>query len=151
MVGGHVAFACIALYCTTLGRLHMMYVSLLMDSVKHDASRCKHTGPQHSYIKMIYPPPCIDDGTQAGAASGVAEAVTVQPLDMVKTRFQLSTGVNPSMASAARAIMQEGGVMRFYRGLLPEMAGMVPKTSVMYATYEMSRARMVAWNSGEGR
>jgi solute carrier family 25 2-oxodicarboxylate transporter 21 len=73
----------------------------------------------------------------AGAFSGLAEGVTVQPFDMVKTRFQLNEKANLGVLQTMRNIYIEGGVARFYRGMTAELVGMVPKSSGMYATYEM--------------
>jgi solute carrier family 25 2-oxodicarboxylate transporter 21 len=73
----------------------------------------------------------------AGAMGGFAEGMVVQPLDMIKTRFHLSSKPNPSVLSALKYVYNEGGVARFYRGVLPELAGMVPKTSIMYTTQQM--------------
>jgi len=75
----------------------------------------------------------------AGAFSGFAEAIVVQPLYMIKTRFQLNSSKNVAISSAMRNIIREGGILRFYRGLLPEMAGMMPKTSLMMWTYDVSK------------
>ena len=61
----------------------------------------------------------------------------VQPLDMLKTRFQLSETRNPSVLDGLRKIVREEGFLRLYRGILPEMTGMIPKSSVMYATYDV--------------
>eukprot|EP00316_Scyphosphaera_apsteinii_P005560 CAMPEP_0119302334 /NCGR_PEP_ID=MMETSP1333-20130426/3946_1 /TAXON_ID=418940 /ORGANISM="Scyphosphaera apsteinii, Strain RCC1455" /LENGTH=259 /DNA_ID=CAMNT_0007304657 /DNA_START=225 /DNA_END=1004 /DNA_ORIENTATION=- len=58
---------------------------------------------------------------------------------MIKTRHQLNRGVNPSLAASLSILYQEGGVRRFYRGVIPEFAGMVPKSSAMYASYEWAR------------
>eukprot|EP00457_Paulinella_chromatophora_P012437 gb/GEZN01012646.1/.p1 GENE.gb/GEZN01012646.1/~~gb/GEZN01012646.1/.p1 ORF type:complete len:318 (+),score=29.65 gb/GEZN01012646.1/:42-995(+) len=79
----------------------------------------------------------------AGAAAGLMEALAIQPFDMIKTRFQLNSGKNPSIWSAAGTIFREGGVLRFYRGLLPEVCGMVPKSSVMFATYQSIRENLL--------
>ena len=78
----------------------------------------------------------------AGAFGGVAEALAVQPFDMVKTRHQLLTSSTPSVISTMRAIMKEGGFFRFYRGVLPEAAGMMPKSSAMYATNELCKREL---------
>lgn len=68
----------------------------------------------------------------AGGVAGAVEAVAVQPLDMVKTRFQLNPGTNPSMLGELRLLLAEGGPARLYRGLLPEMAGNIPTRTGMY-------------------
>lgn len=81
----------------------------------------------------------------AGGYSGVVETVAVQPMEFLKTRFQLSTTTRtPSMWQAARAVVKEGGVRRFYRGLLPEATSTVPKTAVQWAGYEQSRLLLEA-------
>jgi solute carrier family 25 2-oxodicarboxylate transporter 21 len=92
----------------------------------------------------------------AGAFSGVAEAIAVQPFDMVKTRHQLNTGQNLSVTGTLRAIYSEGGIRRFYRGMTPELIGMVPKSSGMYGTYELVRLHLakdygdVSWVAAAG-
>lgn len=65
----------------------------------------------------------------AGALCGVTEALAVQPFDMVKTRHQLNPGLNESVYGTLVSLYAEGGVGRFYRGMLPELIGMVPKSS----------------------
>eukprot|EP00658_Telonema_sp_P-2_P019655 TRINITY_DN17756_c0_g1_i3.p1 TRINITY_DN17756_c0_g1~~TRINITY_DN17756_c0_g1_i3.p1 ORF type:complete len:298 (+),score=69.28 TRINITY_DN17756_c0_g1_i3:238-1131(+) len=78
-------------------------------------------------------------GFLAGAWGGMVECVVVQPFDMVKTRHQLSADKAPTIIGSFREIYNEGGVSRFYRGALPEMAGMVPKTAFMLSAYDHAR------------
>lgn len=73
----------------------------------------------------------------AGALSGINECIVVQPIDMVKTRFQLNHEPNLSILHSMRTIYSEGGFLRFYRGFLPEMCGMIPKTSALYSSNEL--------------
>jgi solute carrier family 25 (mitochondrial 2-oxodicarboxylate transporter), member 21 len=75
----------------------------------------------------------------AGAFSGIAECLAVQPFDMVKTRHQLNTGHNIGVLATLKELIREGGIRRLYRGMVAEMIGMIPKTSAMYSTYEISR------------
>eukprot|EP01129_Flabellula_baltica_P013680 TRINITY_DN6401_c0_g1_i1.p1 TRINITY_DN6401_c0_g1~~TRINITY_DN6401_c0_g1_i1.p1 ORF type:complete len:287 (-),score=34.50 TRINITY_DN6401_c0_g1_i1:195-1055(-) len=77
--------------------------------------------------------------TIAGAVGGIAECIVVQPFDFIKTRFQLNPHPNPTVYKAFIKIMEEGGFSRFYRGVFPELAGMIPKSSVMYMAYEKVR------------
>lgn len=72
----------------------------------------------------------------AGGVSGIVEALAVQPLDMAKTRLQLMPLNRPPLHRALVDVVQEGGVLRLYRGVLPELAAMTPKSSAMYASYE---------------
>eukprot|EP01083_Nonionella_stella_P073953 200296_1 len=76
----------------------------------------------------------------ASSFAGLVEGITVQPFDMIKTRNQLlETNIAPNILKSFSEIYHEGGVLRFYRGLLPELAGMIPKTTVMYSSYEFAR------------
>ena len=90
----------------------------------------------------------------AGGCGGLAESLAVQPLDMVKTRFQLSTtstrNSNIGIWQTLRSIVNDGGVLSLYRGLLPEMTGMVPKTMVMYYTYEKSKGILTNFSGSYG-
>ena len=78
----------------------------------------------------------------AGAVSGVTEAFAVQPLDMVKTRHQLNVGLNETVYKSLISLYREGGIGRLYRGMTPELIGMVPKTSALYASYEIFRREL---------
>jgi len=104
--------------------------------------------PENPYL---FPPPPLampkpeNTAPFAGAVAGVAECVAVQPLDMVKTRFQLIAvpgAVRPTVTSALRDLLREGGVPRLYRGIVPELAAMAPKSSVMYASYQGTLATL---------
>ena len=75
----------------------------------------------------------------AGGVAGIVEAVAVQPLELIKVRFQLNTGANGGIIAAAKEIVAEGGAMRLYRGLLPELCGMFPTRSTMYTSQEVAK------------
>ena len=45
----------------------------------------------------------------AGAAAGIFEGIVVQPMEMVKTRFQINTGQSMRIIPTMRAIVAEGG------------------------------------------
>jgi solute carrier family 25 2-oxodicarboxylate transporter 21 len=75
----------------------------------------------------------------AGALSGLTEALVVQPVDMITVRQMINQGKTQSILDTAKSVYQEGGFLRFYRGLGPELAGMVPKSSAMFGTYELTR------------
>ena len=73
----------------------------------------------------------------AGGLSGAIECLTVQPFDITKTRMQLAdSSARPTVAAALCGLVREGGVARLYRGLLPELLAIVPKSSAMYTSYE---------------
>jgi hypothetical protein len=66
---------------------------------------------------------------------------------MIKTRHQLNPGKNASVAQSIRDIVQEGGVLRLYRGLTAEVVGIMPKSSGMYASYELVRRYLMDDNT----
>ena len=85
----------------------------------------------------------------AGGIAGAIEAIVVQPLELIKVRFQLNHGNNGSIISTAQEIIAEGGGARLYRGLIPELCGMFPTRSVMYSSNEMAK-RMLLGDSRSG-
>jgi len=86
----------------------------------------------------------------ASSLAGVVEAITVQPFDMVKTRNQLNSSISRSLVSSFADVYYEGGILRFYRGLLPELVGFIPKTNAQYLSYEFSR-RYLSNNYNNGQ
>lgn len=84
-----------------------------------------------------------------GAVAGAVEALAVQPLDMIKTRFQLNAGANPTLVAAVRQLVAEGGVRRLYRGLLPEMAGNIPTRTGMYLGRDLSAPVLEQYMGGK--
>jgi solute carrier family 25 2-oxodicarboxylate transporter 21 len=48
------------------------------------------------------------------------------------------------VVTTARNLLREGGVRRLYRGLIPELAGMTPTRSAMYAGFDLSRQALAA-------
>jgi len=84
----------------------------------------------------------------AGAIGGIVETIVVQPLDFVKTRLQLNEGSNQWLFKAMRSVIKEGGLLRFYRGLLPELVGNLPTTSVMLSTAEIAKRFLTEQNGG---
>lgn len=87
----------------------------------------------------------------AGGIAGIVEAIAVQPLELIKVRFQLNTGTNGTILSCAREVVAEtGSVLRLYRGLFPELCGMFPTRSTMYASNEVAK-RMLSGLSDHGK
>jgi len=78
-----------------------------------------------------------------GAIAGVVGTKAIFPLDMVKTRLQACTlkgSEKPSPFSVVRAIhATEGGIRGFYRGLLPNLAGVTPEKAIKLAVNEYAR------------
>ncbi|CBN79385.1 conserved unknown protein [Ectocarpus siliculosus] len=72
-------------------------------------------------------------GTYGGAA-GVVESSCCHPLDTIKTRTQL-TSLSPAIV--AKRLVKNEGVFALYRGLSAVMAGIVPKMSVRFSSFEL--------------
>mmetsp|Transcript_69254 Transcript_69254/g.150727 ORF Transcript_69254/g.150727 Transcript_69254/m.150727 type:complete len:315 (+) Transcript_69254:71-1015(+) len=71
----------------------------------------------------------------SGLSAGLLEVLAVQPLDAVKTRFQLQAGSNPSVLRGLVELVREGGILRLYRGMMPEVVSTVPGRTAMYNSY----------------
>ncbi|GFR45377.1 hypothetical protein Agub_g6753, partial [Astrephomene gubernaculifera] len=84
----------------------------------------------------------------SGALSGIIEGLTIQPLELMKTRFQINPGQPLRLLPTARDILREGGVRQFYRGSLPEIVGLIPRATAALSTLEFSRRELRAAGGG---
>ena len=50
-----------------------------------------------------------------GATAGAFAAAATTPLDVIKTTMMCTAASRPTMASAARSVMQQGGAGHFFR------------------------------------
>mmetsp|Transcript_2283 Transcript_2283/g.5111 ORF Transcript_2283/g.5111 Transcript_2283/m.5111 type:complete len:283 (+) Transcript_2283:59-907(+) len=85
----------------------------------------------------------------AGAISGLAEGMSIQPLELLKTRFQINEGKPLKIIPTVKEIFREGGLLQFYRGGLPEIAGLIPRATAALSTLEFSRRTFRSWHAGE--
>ncbi|KAJ3397383.1 hypothetical protein HDU92_008374 [Lobulomyces angularis] len=73
----------------------------------------------------------------AGAIAGVSEILCFYPLDVVKTRFQLSVGSQQgTLVSAFKDIVKKEGVSALYRGILPPIMVEAPKRAIKFGANE---------------
>ncbi|KAF8067171.1 msrB [Scenedesmus sp. PABB004] len=84
----------------------------------------------------------------AGSISGVAEGITIQPLEMLKTRFQIHAGEHLRIIPTIKDIVAEGGVAQLYRGGAPEILGLIPRATAALSTLELSRRTFRSWHDG---
>jgi solute carrier family 25 folate transporter 32 len=77
----------------------------------------------------------------AGAGAGAVAATIVCPLDVLKTRLQVSTtraggDAYVSTFQSLRSIVQLEGFIGLYRGLTPTIAALLPNWAVYFTAYE---------------
>ncbi len=83
----------------------------------------------------------------AGATSGIVEGLSIQPLELIKTRFQINQGQRLHILPTLRDIIREGGVLQLYRGGLPEIAGLIPRATAALSTLEFSQRVFRSWDA----
>lgn len=77
----------------------------------------------------------------AGAIAGVSEILTMYPLDVVKTRFQLQVGKPgaggyTSILDCFSKIIKQEGFSRLYRGIVAPILVEAPKRATKFAANE---------------
>jgi len=78
----------------------------------------------------------------AGGIAGVTEIVTMYPLDVVKTRFQLQVGKSAAegaytgVVDCFTKIVRNEGFATLYRGLIPPVVVESPRRAIKFAAYE---------------
>ncbi|EIE87999.1 hypothetical protein G6F46_005280 [Rhizopus delemar] len=76
----------------------------------------------------------------AGAIAGVSEILVMYPLDVVKTRAQISTGASSSIMSTLKTMIKTEGPGSLYRGILPPILVEAPKRATKFAANEQYTA-----------
>ena len=82
----------------------------------------------------------------AGAGAGAVAATVVCPLDVLKTRLQVSTAraggdAYVSTLQSLRSIVRLEGAVGLYRGLTPTIAALLPNWAVYFTAYEFLKTR----------
>jgi solute carrier family 25 citrate transporter 1 len=70
----------------------------------------------------------------AGSMGGLVEAVTLQPVDTIKTRMQLHPTLYPSMVQTATRITAEESVPALWKGLTPFATHLFSKYALRFGT-----------------
>ncbi|KAJ8906507.1 hypothetical protein NDN08_003000 [Rhodosorus marinus] len=82
----------------------------------------------------------------AGAMAGVLEHAIMHPVDTVKTRMQVYSGLlkseNQSAFRAARSIVEKEGVVRLWRGLPAVLVSAGPAHAVHFAAFEQFKQEL---------
>lgn len=79
-----------------------------------------------------------------GLAAGWSQIITGQPLDFIKTKFQLSNGANATATKFAREILKDHGVFGFYRGSSSLFLGFSFTIALEFAIYEACKKFILA-------
>ncbi|PWN26676.1 mitochondrial carrier [Jaminaea rosea] len=118
--------------------------------------------PSPSSRSSFFPTPAIDHSV-AGITAGAVATVCMNPLDLIKTQFQVDTTsraklsarsgwatkmlggqVAKDMVGALRRIVQQGGWTGLYRGLSPNVVGNSASWGLYFLWYTMIKERMAA-------
>ncbi|RZC53726.1 hypothetical protein C5167_012573 [Papaver somniferum] len=95
----------------------------------------KHLTPNPGEPSKIPIPPSLI----AGACAGVSSTLCTYPLELVKTRLTVQTGVYDNLLHAFVKIVQEEGAGELFRGLTPSLIGVIPYAAANYCAYDMLR------------
>ncbi|ORZ10505.1 mitochondrial carrier domain-containing protein [Absidia repens] len=71
-----------------------------------------------------------------GAIAGVVEILALYPLDVIKTRAQLSSGASVGVVSSFKDIIHSEGVSTLYRGITFPLLVEMPKRAITFAANE---------------
>ncbi|XP_065830281.1 calcium-binding mitochondrial carrier protein SCaMC-2-like [Oscarella lobularis] len=94
----------------------------------------------------------VSERFAAGSLAGVVSQTAIYPMEVLKTRLALrKTGQYKGIADAARSILQTEGIRSFYRGLLPNLLGVIPYAGVDLTIYETLKNRWVHRHSASDR
>ncbi|SAM09294.1 hypothetical protein [Absidia glauca] len=71
-----------------------------------------------------------------GAIAGVVEILALYPLDVIKTRAQLSSGASVGVVSSFKEIVKTEGARTLYRGIAFPLSVEAPKRAITFAANE---------------
>ena len=75
-----------------------------------------------------------------GACAGTTASLIVFPLDLIRRRQQISTGASaPSIRQVTMQVLRSDGFKGLYRGIVPELAKVVPAVAMNFYFYELFR------------
>eukprot|EP00118_Oscarella_pearsei_P005354 m.24552 g.24552 ORF g.24552 m.24552 type:complete len:471 (+) comp28641_c0_seq1:51-1463(+) len=73
----------------------------------------------------------------SGSLAGVISQTSIYPMEVLKTRLALrKTNQYKGLADAAKSILQKEGPLSFYRGLVPNLLGVIPYAGIDLMVYE---------------
>ena len=86
----------------------------------------------------------------AGGCGGMMGALITCPLEVVKTHLQSKNVVRRSLSEVVLQIARNDGVLGFWRGIGPMLAGVVPARAVNFWTYNAVKGHLLSAGHAEG-
>ncbi|GLI63697.1 hypothetical protein VaNZ11_006746 [Volvox africanus] len=80
----------------------------------------------------------------SGAVAGLVTAVFVCPLDVLKTRLQVTKASSTTITDGIRTIIAHEGVSGMYKGLGPTLLALLPNWAVYFVVYDSLKRRLGA-------
>eukprot|EP00795_Rhopilema_esculentum_P010486 gene10486-19197_t len=76
-----------------------------------------------------------------GGCAGIAATFSCHPLDVVRTRFvaQGEPKVYKGLVQGISLMLKEGGILTFYKGLLPTVIAIFPNSALQFGFYHVFR------------
>eukprot|EP01040_Poterioochromonas_malhamensis_P005812 gene5812-6252_t len=85
----------------------------------------------------------------AGSIAGLAEHITLFPVDTIKTNLQCEKCGSTSPFNCAARMIKNEGVFRLWRGVTATFAGCVPAHAAYFSIYEMMKIALKADNKDQ--
>jgi hypothetical protein len=86
----------------------------------------------------------------AGGCGGMMGALITCPLEVVKTHLQSKNVLRRSLSDVVLQIARIDGVLGFWRGIGPMLAGVVPARAVNFWTYNAVKGYMLSTGHADG-
>jgi len=86
----------------------------------------------------------------AGGCGGMMGALTTCPLEVVKTHLQSKNVLRRSISDVVMQIWRSDGVLGFWRGIGPMLAGVVPARAVNFWAYNAVKGHLLSAGYSEG-
>jgi hypothetical protein len=86
----------------------------------------------------------------AGGCGGMMGALITCPLEVVKTHLQSKNVLRRSLSDVVLQIARIDGVLGFWRGIGPMLAGVVPARAVNFWTYNAVKGHLLSTGHADG-
>lgn len=86
----------------------------------------------------------------SGIMAGMTSTITLYPLELIKTRMQVTNSSNvayKSVNNAFQRILMNEGVLGFYRGVIPALIASSASWGGYFYCYELAKKRKQSWKT----